>query len=144
MDTKKIKSFIKIAKDSDVSSLKYDDGETKISVSFEKNVIASSVPNFSNNNNVSDPVSSPMKKEDLDYHLITAPFVGTFYTSASPEDPPYVKVGDKINKGQTLCILEAMKIMNEIESDISGEILEICIDNEALVEYGQPLFKIKR
>ena len=69
--------------------------------------------------------------------------MGTFYASPAPDKGAYVKVGDKVSKGQTLCILEAMKIMNEIESDANGEIVEICVENESLVEYGQTLFKVR-
>ncbi len=80
---------------------------------------------------------------DVGLHIIKSPFVGTFYTSPSPGKPNYVKVGDKVKTGQPLCVLEAMKIMNEIDSEVNGEVVEICVDNESLVEYGQPLFKIK-
>ena len=69
--------------------------------------------------------------------------VGTFYASSSPEKEAFVKVGDKVHKGQVLCIIEAMKLMNEIESEYDGEIVEICVNNEDMVEYGTPLFKIK-
>ncbi len=74
---------------------------------------------------------------------LVSPMVGTFYAQAAPEKPPYVKVGDKVKKGQTICIIEAMKLMNEIESEFDGEILEVLVKNEEMVEYGQPLFLIK-
>jgi acetyl-CoA carboxylase biotin carboxyl carrier protein len=72
-----------------------------------------------------------------------SPMVGTFYTQPSPDKPPFVKVGDKVKKGQTLCIIEAMKLMNEIECEHDGEVIKILTQNEAMVEYGQPLFLIK-
>lgn len=75
--------------------------------------------------------------------LISSPFVGTFYRSPGPESPPFVESGQAIQKGQVLCIVEAMKLMNEIESDLDGKILEILVDNEASVEFGQPLFKVQ-
>ncbi len=75
-------------------------------------------------------------------HVIRSPIVGTFYASSSPEAPPYVKVGDKIQKGQVLCIIEAMKLMNEIEAEIAGEVAEIYLQNGQPVEYGQSLFGI--
>lgn len=78
-----------------------------------------------------------------DCKCITSPMVGTFYNSASPKDEPYVKIGDKVHKGQVLCIVEAMKLMNEIESDYDGEIVEICVNNEDMVDFGKVLFKIK-
>jgi len=78
-----------------------------------------------------------------DLHLVTSPIVGTFYGSPSPGAESFVKVGSHVDKGQTLCIVEAMKLMNEIESEISGEVLRIFVENGAPVEYGQPLFGIR-
>ena len=83
------------------------------------------------------------KKQEENFKIIKSPMVGTFYESSSPDKPPFVKVGDKVHKGQVLCIIEAMKLMNEIESEFDGEIVEVCIKNEDIVEYGMPLFKIK-
>jgi acetyl-CoA carboxylase biotin carboxyl carrier protein len=74
---------------------------------------------------------------------VRSPMVGTFYRSASPESPPYVEVGSRVAKGQTLCILEAMKLMNELESEIAGVVREILVDNAEPVEYGQALFRIE-
>ncbi len=74
---------------------------------------------------------------------LVSPMVGTFYAQASPDKPAFVKVGDKVKKGQTICIIEAMKLMNEIESEYDGEIVDILIKNEEMVEFGQPLFLIK-
>ncbi|MCH8024531.1 MAG: acetyl-CoA carboxylase biotin carboxyl carrier protein, partial [Candidatus Marinimicrobia bacterium] len=73
------------------------------------------------------------------HHTITAPIVGTFYAAASPESPPFIKVGDRLTTGQTICIIEAMKIMNEIESDVDGTVVEILPDNATPVEFNQPL-----
>jgi acetyl-CoA carboxylase biotin carboxyl carrier protein len=78
-----------------------------------------------------------------DLHLVKSPIVGTYYESPSPGSEPFVKVGGYIETGQTLCIVEAMKLMNEIESDISGEVLRIFVENGQPVEYGQPLFGIR-
>jgi acetyl-CoA carboxylase biotin carboxyl carrier protein len=69
--------------------------------------------------------------------------VGTFYAQSSPDKPPFVKVGDKVKKGQTICIIEAMKLMNEIESEHDGEVVKILINNEDMVEFGQTMFLIK-
>ena len=77
------------------------------------------------------------------YKEVKSPMVGTFYSAPSPKDEPYVKVGDKVKKGDVLCVVEAMKLMNEIESEFDGEIVEICVKNEDMVEYGTTLFKIK-
>ncbi len=80
---------------------------------------------------------------NINEHLIKTPIMGTYYASSSPDAEAFVKVGDKISKGDTLCIIEAMKLMNEITSDVDGEVIEICSSNEDLVEYNQVLFKIK-
>ena len=77
------------------------------------------------------------------HHTITAPIVGTFYAAASPESPPFIKVGDRLKTGQTICIIEAMKIMNEIESDIDGTVVEILPDNATPVEFNQPLVVVE-
>ena len=76
--------------------------------------------------------------------FVTSPFVGTFYRSPSPDAPPFVEVGSVIREGQALCIVEAMKLMNEIESDLDGKILDVLVKNGAHVEYGQPLFRIEK
>jgi acetyl-CoA carboxylase biotin carboxyl carrier protein len=79
-----------------------------------------------------------------DYVDMTSPFVGSFYRSPSPDAPPFVEVGSVVRPGQTLCIIEAMKLMNEIESDVSGTITEVCAQNGKAVEFGQKLFRIKK
>ena len=80
---------------------------------------------------------------DAGLHIITAPIVGTFYRSASPESPPFVNIGDRVSKGQVLCIIEAMKLMNEIECDVDGVVSTIYPANAQPVEFGEPLFAIK-
>lgn len=95
-----------------------------------------------------EEISEPMtiipeeKVEVKEGNLVTSPMVGTFYQSSAPDKPPYVKVGDKVKKGDVLCVLEAMKIMNEITSAYDGEIAEIMVSNQDMVEYNQPLFRI--
>jgi len=84
-----------------------------------------------------------IKVEDVNVKEVVSPIVGTFYASSSPEKPSFVKVGSKVKKGDTLCIVEAMKLMNEIQSEFDGEIVEILVNNEQMVEYGQAIFKIK-
>lgn len=80
----------------------------------------------------------------VDYdHEITSPMVGTFYAAPSPEDDPYVQKGDKVQKNSVVCIVEAMKLFNEIEAEVEGEIVDILVEDGELVEYGQPLFRIK-
>jgi acetyl-CoA carboxylase biotin carboxyl carrier protein len=85
--------------------------------------------------------AAPEKKEDL--HMVKSPMVGTYYESPSPGSPPFVKPGDTIEAGQVLCIVEAMKLMNEIEADISGEVVQCLVKNGQPIEYGQDLFAIR-
>ncbi|MET0785794.1 MAG: acetyl-CoA carboxylase biotin carboxyl carrier protein [Paenisporosarcina sp.] len=80
---------------------------------------------------------------DASLHKITSPMVGTYYQSSSPDSPAYVQVGDKVNADAVVCIVEAMKLFNEIEAEVSGEIVEILVEDGQLVEYGQPLFLVK-
>lgn len=97
--------------------------------------------------NVTEVVDTSVEKEVIsntayDYE-IKSPMVGTFYSSSNPESKPFVKQGDSVNQDTVVCIVEAMKLFNEIEADVSGEIVEILVDNGELVEYGQPLFRVK-
>lgn len=96
---------------------------------------------------VKEPIATVEVKSSIEDNAnckeIKSPIVGTYYESPSPDAEAYVKVGDKVKKGDVLCIIEAMKLMNEIESDCDGEILEILVKNESPIEYGQVLFKIK-
>jgi len=89
------------------------------------------------------PAEKPVEPMKTNQIKVTAPIVGTFYRASSPDKPPYVEVGDTVKKGQVLCIIEAMKLMNEIESETSGKIVQILMENGQPVEYGQPLFTIE-
>jgi acetyl-CoA carboxylase biotin carboxyl carrier protein len=88
------------------------------------------------------PIAVDTGSKDDKAHLVTSPFVGTFYRKPNPDSPNYVSLNDKVDKGQVLCIVEAMKLMNEIEADAAGTIVGILVEDGAPVEYGQPLFKI--
>lgn len=90
-----------------------------------------------------EPKVTEEKKTEKKYHEIKSPIVGTFYRAPSPDSEPYVKVGDVVSVGQVLCIVEAMKLMNEIESDVNGKIVQILVENAQPVEYGQTLFLIE-
>ncbi len=146
---KGLKEFVKLAKDSGASELVYETKTVKLKVNFG----GSHAPVMMHAPAQAAPVpapaakavaEAPVKTKDANLHTVTSPFVGTFYGSPGPGKPVYVKVGDKVKAGQTLCVLEAMKIMNEIDADVAGEVVEICVENESLVEFGQPLFKIRR
>lgn len=85
----------------------------------------------------------PSSNADLKLLDITSPMVGTFYRAPAPEEPPFVSVGDRITTGQTVCIIEAMKLMNDLEAEFSGEVVEILVENAEPVEYGQVLMRVK-
>lgn len=85
------------------------------------------------------PVPTPLEQKLVE---VTSPMVGTFYRSPAPSEPPFAEVGDRIRTGQTVCIIEAMKLMNEIEAEVSGQVVEILVQNAEPVEYGQPLMRI--
>jgi acetyl-CoA carboxylase biotin carboxyl carrier protein len=89
---------------------------------------------------VAAPAPAPVEEEQ--HHVVTSPFVGTFYRRPNPDTVPYTDVGKRIQKGEVLCIIEAMKLMNEIEADLSGTVVAILVEDSEPVEYGQPLFKV--
>lgn len=145
MNKKDIEELINIAKENGLSELSFKDQkgeEVKFKFPFgtsESQVISRS-PAI-----IADQVAPARAEQHIDDGLkvITSPFVGTFYRSSSPEAKSYVEKGQKVSSGDVLCIVEAMKIMNEIETDFSGTVEEVCVENEMYVEFGQPLFKIK-
>ncbi len=87
--------------------------------------------------------ATPAVAAEEELHLVKSPIVGTYYESPSPGSPPFVTPGDRVTQGQVLCIVEAMKLMNEIESDVAGELVKILVSNGQPVEYGQPLFSVR-
>ncbi len=89
------------------------------------------------------PAAQPAPAAEEELHIVKSPIVGTFYEAPAPGSPPFVKAGDAVQTGQVLCIIEAMKLMNEIEADISGEVVKRLVTNGQPVEYGQPLFAIR-
>ncbi|HSH25503.1 MAG TPA: acetyl-CoA carboxylase biotin carboxyl carrier protein, partial [Massilibacterium sp.] len=89
------------------------------------------------------PKAASANVDDPTLVKIKSPMVGTFYSQPSPDQPAYVKVGDKVDEESVVCIVEAMKLFNEIEAEVKGEIVEVLVENEELVEYGQPLFLVK-
>lgn len=116
----------------------------KIQGTFPQNVQIVQEPVQKNNPALSQiAIDKIEEKIEENLHIISSPMVGTFYRAPSPHSEPFVKVGDKVKKGQVLCIIEAMKLMNEIESDVDGEILEIYVQNAQAIEFGAKLFGIK-
>ena len=134
----------------DELSIEFPDG-IKISMKKDKSPVMPMQPVESvqyitvSENKVADKKCEESKKEEKeeDCQIVKSPMVGTFYSKSSPKAEPYVKVGQKVKKGDILCIVEAMKLMNEIESEFDGEIVEVCVNDGEMVDYGKPLFKIK-
>lgn len=147
MDLEKIEGLVKIIENSSLTEFSIKDGETKITMSklTHPPVIAAGVPAAPMAAAPAQPAAAEEKAEaDDEFELILAPIVGTFYSAAAPDVPAYVKVGDHVKAGQTVCILEAMKLMNEIQADYDCEIEAVLVSNEQKVEYGQPLFRVKK
>jgi acetyl-CoA carboxylase biotin carboxyl carrier protein len=126
-------------------SLNRENNVAREVVTTENVVVKSSEINVDQKvkNDTSVKVTEEMVEKDDDLSVITSPMVGTFYGASSPDSDPFVKAGDSINVGDTLCIVEAMKLMNEIESEIKGTIKKVLVKDGDMVEYGQPIFKVK-
>ena len=154
MEYDKIKQLIDDMGNSKLTSISIDfpDG-TKISMSkLDEDAIKVINTLEKNNDNKKEDINEikseeiekeEKKEEKIEGNIITSPMVGTFYSKPSPTSEPYVEVGKRVNKGDTVCIVEAMKLMNEIESEFSGEIVEVFLEDGKPVEYGTPLFRIK-
>lgn len=156
MDLKDIKQIIKVLEGTDVTEIEVEQEGVKVKVKrggFQPLVSAPSVsflPREAMMHAPQPPASSrggdmekPSEKESTKLKTIGSPMVGTFYLTPAPDAPPFVEVGGVVTKGQTLCIIEAMKLMNEIEAECSGRIVSILVENAKPVEYGEPLFMIE-
>ena len=146
MDIRKVKKLIEMLEASDLEELEITEGEE--SVKLVKRTTQSN-----SSKEIKEQISSPKTEEteqqatnekvqEIEGEEITSPMVGTFYTASSPGADAFVKVGDKVNEGDVVCIVEAMKMMNEIKSDFSGTVSKILVENSDPVEFGQPLFII--
>ncbi len=156
--------LIHAVSDSNLTQFNLQDGNLNISMSAEKTIVQQvaanadavafaaqyqtavqpvlqSVPQSAVQNNAGAGASS--SEEPLTGNIVKSPLVGTYYAASSPDSAPFVKVGDKVTKGQVLGIVEAMKLMNEIESEFDGTVKEILVENEQMVEFGQPMFVIE-
>lgn len=160
MDFNGIKDIINIVNTSNISYFEYstNDGHLKIDKSLDRpqsnNVPSNNDVIIKSNNEINEGIKNEIKEitkidtdvnKEMDDNLkvIISPMVGTFYNASAQDKPPFVKIGDIVKPGDTLCIVEAMKLMNEIESEVTGTIIEILAKDGQMVEYGQPLFKVK-
>ena len=147
MDLEKIEGLVKIIENSSLTEFTIKEGDLKITMSKLDNppVVAAGVPVGPAPAPAPAPEAASAEAEAEDEKLfITSPIVGTFYSAPAPDAPAFVKVGDQVKNGQTVCILEAMKLMNEIQSEFDCEIEAVLVSNEQKVEYGQPLFRVKK
>lgn len=149
MNVEQIEKLVEIIEQSSLTEFSYKDDDVKITMSkldhppivspFGGDLLApESIPA------AADGAAVPVSEKEEDGALITSPIVGTFYAAPAPDAPAFVKVGDRVKNGQTVCILEAMKLMNEIQSEFDCEIEAVLVSNEQKVEYGQPLFRVKK
>lgn len=160
MNQKEIKELVEFLIEKDVTEFELERGDVKLRVKRGQQVQVVSAPAAVPvaaaplaapliPASVPSPAAAPAapaapKAEEEGLHTVKSPIVGTFYEAPSPGSPAFVKVGDRVNAGQVLCIVEAMKLMNEIESDVAGEIVKVLVNNGQPVEYGQPLFSIRK
>ncbi len=153
MKLEEIKKLIKLVEKSKISKLEIEENDRKISITKSEvgTAIAPPMPFAVPPPPVAPaalaaedakPATAPAEGTAKKYHEIKSPMVGTFYQAPAEDAEPFVKIGDNVEKGQTLCIIEAMKLMNEIESDVRGEVIEILPENGAPIEYGEVLVKI--
>ena len=154
MDIRSIRKLIEIVEQSDIAEIEIKEGDDNIRVTRNQEPVYMQAPAYSQPMQAA-PAATPaapaselestttIESADSSGHKVTSPMVGTYYSAPSPEAGPFVKVGDKVAEGDTLCIIEAMKIMNPIESDTSGTVKQILGINGEPVEFGQPLFVIE-
>lgn len=143
MDINHIKQLIELVEASEISEIEINEGEDSVRISRYSNVVApvAPAPVAAPVQEVSIPVSP--KSNELTGHIIKSPMVGTYYEAASPTSKPFVKEGQTVKEGETLCIIEAMKILNQITADKAGVVTKILVDNGAPVEYDEHLFVIE-
>ena len=154
MDLRKLKTLIDLVSESGISELEVTEGEGKVRIVKNAPPVyvqqpGNFVPQFSASAPAMHAAEAPAVGGPAtpaaaapQGHVVTSPMVGTFYRAPSPGADPFVQVGDTVKEGQTLCIIEAMKLLNEIESDTAGVVKEILVENGQAVEYGQPLYVI--
>ena len=148
MDLRKLKKLIDLVQESGIAELEITEGEEKVKIVKGGVVSMAAAPTAAMAMPATAPAPSPTTPttvapppaETQEGHVVKAPMVGTFYRSPSPDAKPFVEVGQAVKEGDTICIIEAMKLMNEIEADASGSVKAILVENGQPVEYGQPLF----
>jgi acetyl-CoA carboxylase biotin carboxyl carrier protein len=141
MDIRKVKKLIEMMEESDISEIEIKEGEDSVRISRGGVVVPLSDLKLTQGNAIKDRLESASEKA-FTGHVVGAPMVGTFYIAPSPSSPPFVNTGDAVREGDTLCIIESMKMMNHIKAEQAGNIEAILVANEEPVEFDQPLFTI--
>ncbi|HBN73466.1 MAG TPA: acetyl-CoA carboxylase biotin carboxyl carrier protein [Sutterella sp.] len=151
MDLRKLKSIIDLLKEAGISEIDLTEGEDRVRIVNSPDGIRSQATSYGNTPALSaqpsatpQEVKTPSATTTPTVETINAPMVGTFYRAPSPGAKPFVSVGQKVRAGETVCIIEAMKLLNEIEAEFDGEIVKILVENGDPVEFGQALFEIRR
>jgi len=149
MDISQIRKLIRLVQSSDVTEIEVTEGDQTVRISRQGQIAAAPVQAAPMVQPMAAPVAAEIAPEqpaavapEDHEHAVKSPMVGTFYAAPSPDADPFVSVGDKVRKGDALCIIEAMKMMNEIEAEYDGVIEAILVENATPVEYGQPMFII--
>ena len=145
MDLRKVKKLIELLEESGLSEIEITEGDDRVRITkSSKERQKSSVVHVSNEAEVTNITEDTTPRNKNGFHEVKAPMIGTFYQSSEPDAEAFVKVGDPINEGDTLCIIEAMKMMNKIESDISGTVERVLVRNGDPVEFDQVLFLVSK
>ncbi len=148
MNIKQIRELAKIVRENDLTALEVSENESCIRIeraARSESIGPTPVPVAGDGASAMQQIYTVQEEAPVDFNRvreIKSPMVGMFYAAASPDAKPYVELGSKVKKGDVVCIIEAMKLMNEITADFDGEIVDICVQNGEVVEYGQPLFKL--
>jgi acetyl-CoA carboxylase biotin carboxyl carrier protein len=145
-DVERIRRLVELMKEHDMSEIDLRDGETRIQIRRGGEAVVTTAPARAPSPAPAAVAASPevaaAKPADENLAIIKSPMVGTFYTAPDPDSPPYVKVGDHVGPETTVCIVEAMKVFNQIPAEVSGKIVAMLVENGQPVEFGQPLFKV--
>ena len=143
MELDEIKKLIELLKDTDITEMQIEREGAKLKIKREKFLSSFDVSPPVRHTTAAEPEAPKEETGDKNLITISSPIVGMFFRSSSPDAEPFVDLGNNVKKGQVLCIVEAMKLMNEIETDTDGVVMDILVENGQPVEYGEPLFLIK-
>ena len=151
MDLRKLKTLIDLVAESDIAELEVTEGESKVRIvksgtapQGQLVMMPQNAQQYAPQQHASAPVAAAAVDvpAEVQGHIVKSPMVGTFYRSSAPGSPPFIEIGSSVKEGDTLCIIEAMKLLNEVDSDVAGVVKQILVENGQPIEFGQPLFVI--